>query len=153
MKEKTTLFFKINLFALLFGIIIPNHINASNKKTALNYINLYNSEITTDGEEWKIFVETTEISIYYSEIKGDNCMSYKLKIVNHSNQKQIVSFGVAEKLADECKSQYKTFSEFKFRKIEINPNSTMMGDDNSKLLLLPATTKSIKELIQNLSSQ
>ena len=150
MKNIFTLF-PMNKLILLFAICsFSNQLFASNETVSLN---TNNAEFSIIDDEWKVLVETTQISIYYVEVKNNPCMSYKLKIVNHTNTKQTISFGVAAKLADDCKGQYKDLGEFQFRKIEIEANSTIVGDENTKSLLLPTTTSSVKELLQNLSAQ
>lgn len=142
----------INIFLVIGTIFISNSILANNNSISFLKNGIDNIVPVTDIE-WKVLVETAQISIYYVEIKDNPCMSYKLKIVNHTNTKQTISFGVAVKLADDCKGQYKDLSEFQFRKIEIGANSSIVGDENTKALLLPATTTSVKELLQNLSAE
>jgi hypothetical protein len=122
---------------------------ATNQVIPLNRI----SELSlySYGEEWKTLIETIEISIYYVKIENNPCMSYKLKIVNHTNKIQTVSFDIIAKIADDCKYQYKNFNEFRYRTVEIKANATIIGDENIKSLLLPTTNGSVKGLIQNLS--
>ena len=151
MKNSIKSFLKISFF--LLTIASSNNLFASNEIISIYDYYKFTTNLTQGDDDWKVLVETKEISIYYIEITNNPCMSYKLKIVNHTNQKHSISFVINAKLADDCKPQYKTFSEFQYRKIEIEPNSTIFGDENNKKLLLPTTTSNIKDLILDFTTQ
>ncbi len=152
MKKIYTVFFKIHVLFFLFGLFISNQLLASNHMVSLNTrLELIQP---TSGEEWKLFVETNEISIYYTVVKDNPCMSYKLKIVNHTNNKKILSFAIAGKAMPNCKKT-KTEDLFHFRNINLNANETIIGSEQISDLMIPSTLEnlSLEVQLQNVNLQ
>jgi hypothetical protein len=149
-----------NVFLILGIIFIANQTFASNGAVSIvpqsnNYQKLVSDIQTNSGEDWKVLLDRKDVSIYYSEVKGNKCLGYKLKIVNHSNEQKIISFGILGKLNDECRSLYADYGSFQARKIPVNSNETIVGSDKITALLLPNTNGNIpvEVLMQNLNIQ